>query len=113
MPCKHQAAVIYMTSLEIDKDPFLIFKLQGLDINEVLKANNIILESIHQNKIPTVDSLWVDFVDYDAEAVDVLAILETIDYTTIPYCGTSLFSVISEKPPFYNSGDFKKILQKL
>ena len=112
-PCKHQAAVIYMTSLEIDKDPFLIFKLQGLDINEALKANNIILESIHQNKIPTVDSLWVDFVDYDAEAVDVLAILETIDYTTIPYCGTSLFSVISEKPPFYNSGDFKKILQKL
>lgn len=111
-PCKHQAAVVYMTSLEIDKDPFLIFKLQGLNIFEELERNNITIESKHQNQIAVISSVWVDFVEYADETPDSLAILDAIDYTTIPDCRESLFSVISPKPPFYHSGDFKKILYK-
>ena len=30
--CKHIAGLVYMIALEIDKDPFLIFKLRGLDL---------------------------------------------------------------------------------
>ncbi|CAD7928313.1 unnamed protein product, partial [Amoebophrya sp. A120] len=37
VPCKHIAAVIFLTAGEIDKNPFLVFKIHGLDIqNEVL-----------------------------------------------------------------------------
>jgi len=32
VPCKHLASVIYMLSAEIDRNPFLIFQLHGLDI---------------------------------------------------------------------------------
>ncbi len=32
VPCKHLASVIYMISGEIDRNPFLIFQLHGLDI---------------------------------------------------------------------------------
>ena len=36
-PCKHIAAVIYLIASQIDKDPFLVFKLKGLDIEQALK----------------------------------------------------------------------------
>lgn len=111
-PCKHQAAVVYMVSLEIDRDPFLVFKLQGLDVFEALKRNNIVVESEHQNKISKIDEVWVDFIDYDQETPDALAILNRIDYTKIPDCRDTLFAIISPKPPFYHAGDFKKILYK-
>lgn len=37
-PCKHIAAVYYMIGLEFDKDPFMIFKLRGMDKDKILKA---------------------------------------------------------------------------
>jgi SNF2 family DNA or RNA helicase/uncharacterized Zn finger protein len=111
-PCKHQAAVLYIFSLEIDKDPFLVFKLQGLNIFEELERHSIVIESKHQNTIAEISESWVDFVDYAEETPELLPLLDKLDYTIIPDCRDTLFSVISEKPPFYHSGDFKKILEK-
>lgn len=34
-PCKHVAAVFYLLGEEFDRDPFLIFKLRGLDQDEL------------------------------------------------------------------------------
>ena len=34
--CYHELAVLYQLGLEIDKDPFLLFKLYGLDLLELL-----------------------------------------------------------------------------
>jgi uncharacterized Zn finger protein len=36
-PCKHIAAVYYLLGEEFDRDPFLIFRLRGLDREEFLK----------------------------------------------------------------------------
>jgi len=36
-PCKHIAAVYYLLSEEFDSDPFLIFKLRGLDRKKLVK----------------------------------------------------------------------------
>lgn len=36
-PCKHIAAVYYLLGEEFDRDPFLLFKLRGLDRAELLK----------------------------------------------------------------------------
>lgn len=35
-PCKHIAAVYYLIGEEFDRDPFLLFKLRGLDRDELL-----------------------------------------------------------------------------
>jgi uncharacterized Zn finger protein len=37
-PCKHIAAVYYLLGEEFDRDPFLIFKLRGLDRDELVKG---------------------------------------------------------------------------
>jgi uncharacterized Zn finger protein len=37
-PCKHVAAVYYTLAEEFDRDPFLIFRLRGLDRSELLQA---------------------------------------------------------------------------
>jgi uncharacterized Zn finger protein len=36
-PCKHVAAVFYLLGEEFDRDPFLIFKLRGLDRAELME----------------------------------------------------------------------------
>jgi len=36
-PCKHIAAVFYLLGEEFDRDPFLIFKLRGINRDELLK----------------------------------------------------------------------------
>jgi uncharacterized Zn finger protein len=37
-PCKHIAAVYYALGEEIDRDPFLLFRLRGLDRGELMEA---------------------------------------------------------------------------
>lgn len=37
-PCKHIAAVYYLIGEEFDRDPFLIFKLRGMDRDELMKG---------------------------------------------------------------------------
>src|SRR5262245_8501702 len=39
-PCKHIAAVYYLLGEEFDRDPFLLFKLRGLDRDELLARLN-------------------------------------------------------------------------
>lgn len=36
-PCKHIAAVLYLLGEEIDRDPFLIFKLRGMERDRLMK----------------------------------------------------------------------------
>ena len=36
-PCKHIAAVYYLLGEEFDRDPFLLFRLRGLERNELMK----------------------------------------------------------------------------
>lgn len=37
-PCKHIAAVYYLLGEEFDRDPFLMFKLRGMDRDELVKG---------------------------------------------------------------------------
>ena len=58
VPCKHLASVIYILSAEIDRNPFLIFQLHGLDIlKELTKAGMTFEEEL---KIPRFDQLFLD-----------------------------------------------------
>ncbi|MGH0030351.1 MAG: SWIM zinc finger family protein [Myxococcota bacterium] len=37
-PCKHVAAVYYLLGEEFDRDPFLVFRLRGIDRSEIVEA---------------------------------------------------------------------------
>ncbi|MEI6134255.1 MAG: SWIM zinc finger family protein [Desulfomonile sp.] len=47
-PCKHIAAVYYLLGEEFDRDPFLIFKLRGMDRDELLGIMDV---SVSSNEI--------------------------------------------------------------
>jgi uncharacterized Zn finger protein len=47
-PCKHIAAVYYLLGEEFDRDPFLIFKLRGVDIDDFMSilGKSYVLETL-------------------------------------------------------------------
>lgn len=58
VPCKHLASIIYMLSAEIDRNPFLIFQLHGLDIlKELTKVGMTLNEEM---RIPGFEQLFLD-----------------------------------------------------
>jgi uncharacterized Zn finger protein len=68
-PCKHIAAVFYLLSEEFDRDPFLILRLRGVEVDALLDAAGVaaelspdeIEESSRQDTatpLDAVDSFW-------------------------------------------------------
>jgi uncharacterized Zn finger protein len=49
-PCKHIAAVYYLLGEEFDRDPFLIFKLRGVDIDDFMSilGKSFVPETVDQ-----------------------------------------------------------------
>jgi uncharacterized Zn finger protein len=43
-PCKHIAAVYYLLGEEFDRDPFLIFRLRGIDVEALTGPNESVIE---------------------------------------------------------------------
>ncbi|NQY09182.1 MAG: DEAD/DEAH box helicase family protein [Flavobacteriales bacterium] len=92
VPCKHLASVIYMLSAEIDRNPFLIFQLHGLDILKELtevgmtlkKEMNVLefeqlfrnkpLDVIYENNI---DEGYFDLSKITQQSQNLLSLLET------------------------------------
>ncbi len=110
VPCKHLAAVINVIANEIDRNPFLIFKLHGFDIIHELRRYGI--EAISDTvTIPDLASLAV------AEPLEIYKAekniaLEEIDFSVLEDMREKLLSLLTEKPVFY-SRDFKQVLDKL
>ena len=95
--CKHIAGLVYMIALEIDKDPFMIFKLRGLDL---LDALNLEIEDT------TIRDITEIFAHSDAPKEGEL------DFSKIPDLHSQIFQLLDENPVFY-SKDFKKILDNI
>lgn len=112
IPCKHMSAALYIMANEIDKDPFLVFQLRGLNIIEALKAKNVNFKINKTATITKVSDFWQDEPILVDEDIEISTILEQIDFSIIPYSGDNLFALLSSRPPFFIKGDFKKVLQK-
>ena len=63
VPCKHLAAVIYMMSLQIDNNPFIIFELHGVDFKKELAKRGVSFDSDSMNEIPEFSSLLLEKED--------------------------------------------------
>lgn len=95
--CKHIAGLVYMIALEIDKDPFLIFKHRGLDLIDSLNLE------IENTSIKDISELFINLDNpKDSE----------LDFSKIPDLHSRIFQLLDENPVFY-SNDFKGILDNI
>ncbi len=108
MPCKHIAAVIYLIANEIDKNPFLVFELHGLDLAKALEARvGVRLETM--DALPTALTPWVKSPVVDGWTPAPAPQFDAIDLTGIPPLQDNVLTILSGKPLFYPK-DFRATL---
>ncbi len=111
VPCKHLAAVIYMMSREIDNDPFLVFKIHGVDLLEELKKRGIGEDNESLVEIPSTESLLVKLAAKDAKSLQI-ADFRRVDMSRLQDIALPLAGVLKPSPVFYGKGDFQAVYQK-
>jgi SNF2 family DNA or RNA helicase/uncharacterized Zn finger protein len=108
LPCKHLAAVICTIVNQIDQNPFLLFKLLGLDIIAELKEQTIELEIEKITPIASLDTFALN--TYAPQPFDV-KLVQQLDFSNIKNQSDKYWQLLDNKCLFYN-GNFKKVLQK-
>ncbi len=108
LPCKHIAAVIYLIANEIDKNPFLVFELHGLDLAEALRARaGVRPEAL--TTLPVVSQGWFGapaVADFEPPASTAFA---AIDLSRVPTLEARIFTILSPEPLSHGK-DFHRIL---
>ena len=97
--CKHIAGLLYMISYEVDKNPFLVFKLQGCDLLSLLDFKTT------SNNIKHVEELFTNHDEQNFESGEV-------NFAKIPDLMDNIFLLLEEKPLFFEK-DFKSILKNI
>ena len=102
-PCKHLIAVYLMLANEIDKDPFILFVLRGIQRKDLIGVVGIWHEAV-VNRFVSIDEVKIqdgeDVHFFPAGLVDRPSELKTV------------FSLLAESPIFYRWENFKKLLLK-
>jgi uncharacterized Zn finger protein/superfamily II DNA or RNA helicase len=114
VPCKHLAAVVYLLSREIDADPYLVFKLRGIDLQTLLGQHGVAVDAEAERALPTgALALFEDDPDsalpepaHDPDA------LERIDFTAVPELCEPLWRLLPAQPVFHRGGDFRELAHK-
>ena len=118
VPCKHLAAVIYLLSQEIDGDPFLVFRLRGLDLPLMLQAHGVHIGADAVASPPSLAQAYFDAAPEAApEAIAAPAgdasTLERLDFTTLPDLREPLWQVLPAHPVFFRGGDFRELARRV
>ncbi|MEO1588984.1 MAG: SWIM zinc finger family protein, partial [Bacteroidota bacterium] len=108
-PCKHLAAVIYLISQEIDKNPFWVFLLRGLDILEELENRGLTASGAQKALIPSMEQSMLAEPQVQ-EPVRVEEVEAKIDFSQIQPSRERIFGLLSSQTPFFPGKSFKKIL---
>jgi len=87
-PCKHMAAVYYMLASEIDKNPFAIFLIRGIDLVGHFKISTEAL------KIEYPVSLEYEGVKDPLPLADEVELIKFTDYSSF------ILSMLADSPPF-------------
>lgn len=108
VPCKHIAAVIYLLANEIDKNPFVVFALHGMDLAAALeKRSGVQPTAIAQ--LPALAQAWIDespmaSIDRPSDQA-----FNDIDLSRVPALESRIFTILSPAPLFY-AKDFRQTL---
>ena len=104
VPCKHLAAVVYIIANEIDKNPFLVFHMHGLDLLSEVGGG---VGEEAEEPIAGIES----FLAYEPEEYNYYREnLEGIDLSAVPDLYPAISQLLTEFPLFYLKKDFKEIL---
>jgi len=116
VPCKHLAAVIYIIANEIDKNPFLIFELHGLNILDELRKQGYGTDASQKKDIHSLSEILKKAKPEWSAGIESPKIPETfftnLDFSRIPRLWPELVGVLSDQPLFVLSEDFKKVLAR-
>ncbi len=113
VPCKHMAAVLFLIANEIDKNPFIILQLKGFNLFESLQKNGYSIEQGKEIKICSIHDIWQEYsfregnIKWDEEYFN------SLDFSKIPNSKENILTILTEKPNFYPSKDFKILLKKV
>ena len=108
MPCKHIAAVIYLIASEIDKDPFMVFRLHGMDLpGTIEKQTGLSLAQV--DTPPLIMSFWQRHSQADNWQLPHSSTFESLDLSTIEPLGERILGILTSKPLFYGK-EFKTVL---
>ncbi|MGM0649437.1 MAG: SNF2-related protein [Bacteroidota bacterium] len=109
VPCKHIAAVIYIIANEIDKNPFAVFNLHGLDIlAEIEKSGFVNMDN--KAGIPQTKNMIHEKAEIKTSEKSITE-KESIDFSKIPELKNDLLSLLDDKTIFA-SANFKPFLKK-
>ena len=126
-PCKHLAAVYYIMAGEIDKDPFMLFKLRSLETEKLLQAAGFFSPDMTKNNENPLFNCsqatalpFVPYADVKVEEKHRQA-WHSGDRPEFPVYLSSLaakreskaiFALLGDAPLFYPEGNFKTLLLK-
>lgn len=111
VPCKHIAATLYLVANEIDKNPFEVFRLHGMDlITEVERHLGVTLRALSEPKLCTVP--WQPEPQVlHKEDISPNDYAE-FDLSTIPDLSERIFNILSSQTLFHDKS-FHPILRNL
>ncbi len=112
IPCKHQAAVLYLVANEIDKNPFLVFELRDFDLFKALEGLGVASAEQKDVEILDVATLRKPLeMDEEAEFRPDETLYDAVDFSTLPDCRDDLLSLLADEPLFYKTGNFRTVLR--
>jgi len=111
VPCKHIAAVIYRMSVEIDQNPFLLFKLRGLDLVATFRETGTTPEGI-DNLIPKMADLY-PVRKTSSDKAESEKKYQAVALPHLPDLVEPVTSLMDPKPLFHaGGGDFRAVYIK-
>ena len=109
VPCKHLAAVIYKTSMEIDNNPFLVFSLHCVDLMAELEKRGITVgDSTEMMVVENTSAVYATMEQMQLRKVPELM----PDYTLLSDLALPLSSLLPSSPAFCHNGNFQQAYQR-
>ena len=109
VPCKHLAAIIYKTSMEIDNNPFLVFSLHGVDLMAELEKRGITAaDSTEMMEVENTSAVYATMEQMQLRKVPELM----PDYTLLSDLTLPLSSLLPSSPAFCHNSDFQQAYQR-
>ena len=111
MPCKHIAAIIYLIANEIDKNPFLVFELHGMDLIKTMeKQSGVALVGL--DAPPQFLDSWDKEPIIQNWQIPASPVFDNLDLATIEPLNERIFRILGSKPLFYQK-DFREVMAGL
>ena len=110
--CKHIAAFVYFLADVIDADPFVLFKIRGLDLVHALKAKGVSLEDSVKEKPLTLEQLLEPIRSLPLKVTpDERLTLATLPLKSLKAMGSTLLDLLPQTIVQSNEKDLRNWLK--